>query len=88
MAIHSLALVKKCFFLGFLCISILLTSVAGRHGVAEVPPGGTLLHTGEPCKDDAECTKICDSKGFHTQFGGYCRPKDPPGQTGDCYCKV
>ncbi|KAK1558572.1 hypothetical protein Q3G72_004015 [Acer saccharum] len=89
MAIHNSALVQKYFFfLGFLlCISVLLTSVAG-HGVAEIPPGGLLVYTGEPCKDDAKCTQICDSKGLHSQFGGYCKPKNPPGPTGDCYCKM
>ena len=46
------------------------------------------MYAGETWKDDAECIQNCDSKGLHSQFGGYYKPKKPPGPIGDCYYKM
>ncbi|GAY51397.1 hypothetical protein CUMW_133910 [Citrus unshiu] len=71
-------------------IAVLLTSAAG-YGVAEVPPGGTLLYAGH-CNNDSDCTELCKSKGeYIPRYGVVCRKHSPPYQSGppnDCFCKM
>ncbi|KAL5781238.1 hypothetical protein ACOSP7_006267 [Xanthoceras sorbifolium] len=87
MATINIALVKQFLFVGFLCLSIVLTSVAGDR-VEEILPGQDRL-LGGPCQSQSECQETCKKLGAAKLFGyGDCLLRTPPGPIGDCWCRI